>query len=122
MLQDGRQTLQAHTGIDTWRGQWRDGTVFCHVELHEDVVPDFNETVAVFFRTARRATRNVRAMVIKNLATRTARASVGHHPEVITLVASAFVVANTYDAVCGQADFFGPNVVSLVVFLVDGGE
>ena len=61
-------------------------------------------------------------MVVKNFAARTARAGVCHHPEVIAFVAPAFVVANAYDAVCGQADFFGPNVVSLIVFLVNGGE
>ena len=122
MLQDGRQALQAHAGIDTWRGQWRYGTVFCHIELHEDVVPDFNETVAVFFRAARGATRNVRAMIVKNFAAWTARAGVSHHPEVIALVASTFVVTDTDDTVCGQADFFGPNIVGLVVFFIDGGN
>ena len=61
-------------------------------------------------------------MVIKNLAARTTRTGVGHHPEVVAFVAPAFVVTDADDAVCGQADFFGPNIVSLVVFLVDGGE
>ena len=61
-------------------------------------------------------------MVVKNFAARTTRAGVSHHPEVIALVAPAFVVANADDAICGQADFFGPNIVSLVVFLIDGGE
>ena len=62
------------------------------------------------------------AMVIKNLAARTARAGVGHHPKVVAFVAPAFVVADADDAVCGQADFFGPNIVGLVVLLVDGSE
>ena len=122
MLQDGRQALQAHAGVHTGRGQWRDGAVFRHIELHENVVPNFDETVSVFVGAAGRTARNMGPVVIKNLATRTARTGVGHHPEVVAFVAPAFVVANAYDAVCGQADFFGPNVVSLIVFLVNGGE
>ena len=90
--------------------------------MHENVVPDFNETVTVFFGATGRPTGDVGAVVIKNLAAGTARARVGHHPEVVTLVAPAFVVANADDAVCGQADLFGPDVVSLIVFLVDSGE
>ena len=54
-----------------------------HIELHEHMVPDFNETVAVFVRAAGRAAGNVRPVVVKNFRARTARASVGHHPKIV---------------------------------------
>jgi hypothetical protein len=50
----------------------------------------------------------VGAVVVKNLGAGTAGAGVGHHPEVVALVAAAFVVANADDAVLlndGSADF-----------------
>ena len=62
------------------------------------------------------------AVVVKNFAARTARAGVGHHPKVVALVTPALVVANADDPLGRQTNFFGPNVVGLVVFLVDGGE
>ena len=121
-LQNGRQALQAHARVHTGRGQWRDRAVFVHLELHEHVVPDLDEAVTVFFGAAGWATRNVRAVVVKNLAARAARTGVGHHPEVVALVAPALVVANADHALGWQANFFRPNVVGLIVFHVDGGE
>ena len=121
-LQDGGQALQAHAGVHTGRGQRRDRTVFVHLELHEHVVPDLDETVAVFFGAARRAAGDVRAVVVKDFRARATRAGVGHHPEVVALVTPALVVPDADHAVSGQPDFFGPNVVGLVVFHVHGGQ
>ena len=60
-------------------------------------------------------------MVEENFTARTARAGVGHHPEIVRLVLGAFVVANAHHALGWQADFFGPDVVGLVVVNVDRG-
>ncbi len=85
------------------------------VELHEYVVPDFDVTVAVFFRRAWRAAPDFRAVIEENLAARTARAGITHGPEVIGGVRCAFVVANTDHALGGHADLLGPDVVGFVV-------
>ena len=122
MLEDGRQALEAHAGVHTGRGQRREGAVFVHFKLHEHVVPNFDEAVAVFLGAAGRAARDVVPMIVKNLAARAARAGVGHHPKVVALVAPALVVADADDPLGGQANFFGPDVVGLVVLLVDGGQ
>ena len=93
-----------------------------HFKLHEHVVPNFNKAVAVFFGAAGWAAGNMRAVVVKDFGARSTRAGVGHHPKVVTLVAPALVVANANHALRRQADVLGPNVVSLVVFLVHGGQ
>ena len=130
VLQDSGQALQAHAGVHAGRGQWRDGTGLVHVELHEHVVPDFDEAVTVFVRAAGWATGNVRAVVVKDFRARTARAGVGHHPEVVGLVAAALVVADADDAVFlkdtlrrpTRLDKNGfPNRISLIVFHVHRG-
>ena len=58
-------------------------TCFVAVELHEYVVPNLNETVAIFIWTAWRAAPNVFTVVIKNFGTRAAGACVAHHPEIV---------------------------------------
>ena len=83
MLQDGGQALQAHAGVHAGRGQFDQAAVGLHVELHEHVVPDLNESVAIFAWTAGWAARDVRAMVVKNFGARAAGAGVSHHPEVV---------------------------------------
>ncbi len=98
VLQDGSQTLQPHAGVHARRGQLHDRAIFLHIELHEHVVPDLNEAVAVFVRRAGRATGNVFAVVVENFRARTAGTGVGHHPEVVALVLAAFVVADADDA------------------------
>ena len=130
MLKNGCKTFEAHTGVNAGRGQRRDRTGFVHVELHEHVVPDFDKTVTIFIGAAGWAAGNVRAVVVKDFGARTARARVGHHPEVVGLVAAALVVANADDAVLflhplrRPASFDKnafPNGMGLVVFHVDGG-
>ncbi|MNG87576.1 hypothetical protein D3C79_463900 [compost metagenome] len=49
-LHDGGDALQAHAGVHGRTGQRLHGAVSLTVELHEDHVPDLDETVAVFFR------------------------------------------------------------------------
>ena len=66
MLQDGRQALQPHAGIDAGRGQLGKAAVFMHFKLHEYMVPNFDKAVAVFLRAARWPARNVRAVVVED--------------------------------------------------------
>ena len=121
-LQDGGQALQAHAGVDTRRGQAGDAAVFVHFELHEDVVPDLDEAVAVFIGAAGRAAGDVRAVVVEDFRAGAARAGVGHHPEVVALVLAALVVADADHALGRQADDLCPNLIGLVVFVIDGGQ
>ena len=122
VLQNRRQALQAHARIHTRRGQLDQAPVRLHVKLHEHVVPDFNEPVAIFIGAAGRPAWNVVTVVIENLGTRAARAGVGHHPKVVGRVFFALVVSNADDAIRWQANFFVPNVVGLLVVNVDRGQ
>ena len=83
VLQDSGQTLQAHAGVHARRGQFFEAAIGLHIKLHEHVVPDFDEPVAVFVRAAGRTAGNVRAVVVKNFRARAARAGVGHHPKIV---------------------------------------
>ncbi|OQC09427.1 MAG: hypothetical protein BWX79_01430 [Alphaproteobacteria bacterium ADurb.Bin100] len=122
VLQDGGQALQAHAGVHAGRGQWRDRAVFLHVELHEHVVPDLDEAVAIFVGASRRAAGNVVAVVIEDFTARAAGAGVGHHPEVVGLVAPALVVTDADHTLRRQADLLGPDVVGLVVLFIHRGQ
>ena len=122
VLQDGGQALQAHAGVDAGRGQLGQAAVLVHLELHEHVVPDLDEAVAVLIGRSGRAAGDVRAVVVEDFRARAAGAGVGHHPEVVALVAPALVVADADHALGRQADDLGPDVVSLVVLLIDGGQ
>ena len=122
MLQDGSQALEAHAGVHTGGGQLRHRAVLVHFKLHEHVVPDFNETVAVFLGAARRAAGDVVAVVVENFAAGTARTGVSHHPEVVGFVTSPLVVADADHTLRRQANVLCPDVVSLVIFLVHRGE
>ena len=61
-------------------------TVFIAIELHEHQVPNLDVAVTIFIRRSRWATRDARAVVVENLRTRAARASIAHGPEVIRLI------------------------------------
>ena len=119
MLQHRGDALQAHAGVDAGLGQARHGAVRLAVELHEHQVPDFDIAVAVGIGGAGRAAGDFRAVVVEDLGTRTAGAGVGHLPEIVGGVLGALVVADAHDALCGHADFLGPDVVGLVVVDVD---
>ena len=121
-LQNGGHALQPHASIDAGRGQFGDAAVFVHFKLHKDVVPDFDEAVAVLIGAAGRAARDVGAVVVKDFAARAAGAGIGHHPEVVAFVFAALVVANADHALGRQADDFRPNVIGFVVLVIDGGE
>ena len=123
MLQDGGQTLQAHAGVHAGRGQFVQAAIGLHVELHEHVVPDFDEAVAVFAGAAGWAAGDVVAVVVEDFGARAARAGVGHHPEVVALVfLAALVVANAHHALGGKPISLCPDIKSLVVVDVDRGQ
>ncbi len=121
VLQDGCQALQSHAGIDAGRRQRLDRTIGLHVELHEHVVPDLDVAVAIGIRRAGRATGHIGAVVVENLAARTARSRISHHPEVVGCILRTLVVADTHHALGWQADLLGPDVVGLVIVDVDRG-
>ena len=75
---------------------------------------------AVFLWRARWAAPDVGAVVVEDLGARAARAGIAHGPEVVGGVWSAFVVTDAHHALSRHADFFGPNVVGLVIAGVDG--
>ena len=121
MLKNGRQTLESHSSVHTRRWQVFHAAISLHVELHENIVPNFNVSIAILLGATGRAACNLRAMVVKDFRARAARACVGHHPEIVGHVASAFVVANAHHALGWQANLFSPDVVGFVVFNVDRG-
>ena len=94
-------------------------TVFIAIELHENVVPNFNITIAIFVRAAWRAARDVFTVVIEDFCTRATWACITHHPEIVRSVTSTFIVTNTNNSLSWYADFFGPNVVRLIIFCIN---
>ena len=116
-LQHGGDAFQAHAGIDTGTRQARHVAGGVALELHEHQVPDLDVAVAVFLGRSG-AAPHVRAVVVEDFRARTAGAGVGHLPEVVGGVARALVVADADDPLGRHADFLGPDVVGLVVFLV----
>src|SRR3546814_10850581 len=59
-------------------------------------------------------------MIVENFRARPARACVGHLPEIVGRIAGALVVADTNNAPGRNTDFLGPDIVSLIVFVIDG--
>ena len=88
------------------------------VELHEHEVPDFDVAISIGVRRAGRAARDLRPMVVEDLAAGPAGTRLAHLPEVVGTAAR--LVADTGDALARHADLIGPQVVCLVIRLVDG--
>ena len=120
MLHDRGNPLQPHAGIHRRLGQRHHGAVGLAIELHEHVVPDFDVAVAVFFWRSRRATPDVRAMVVENLGAGAAGAGVAHLPEVVGGIRCALVVTNADHPLGRHTDFLGPDIVGFVVGRIDG--
>src|SRR5690606_6939408 len=89
------------------------------IELHEDVVPDFDVAITVLFRTAGWAAPDVFAMIKEDLGAWPAGAGIAHGPEVVGCVRCTLVVADTHHALGWHADFLGPDVVGLIITGVD---
>ena len=114
-LQDRGDPLQTHAGVDRRFGQVANDDVVLLLELHEDVVPDLHEPVAVLVRRARRAARHVVAVVVEDLGAGPARPVVAHGPEVVR-------AGDADDLVVGEARHLLPDVEGLVVVDIDGDQ
>ena len=120
-LQHRGDALEAHAGVDRRLRQRVERAFLVAVELHEHEVPDLDVAVAVRVGRAGRAAGDFRAVVVEDLAARTAGTGVGHLPEVVALVlARAGLVADADAALGRHADLFRPDVEGLVVLVVDG--
>ena len=119
VLQHRRDTLQAHAGVHAGCGQRLQAAVGLTVELHEHVVPDFDEAVAIFIRAAGRTTRDMRAVVVENLGTRPAGTGIGHLPEVIRRIRRTLVVADADDPIRRNTYVLVPDLKGFVVGVID---
>ena len=113
-LKQRANPFQPHACVDGLHVQRFHRAIFELFVLHENDVPNFDETVAVFLWRTRRATPDVIAVIVENLGARTARTSRPHLPEVIR-------GRNADDAILRNADFF-PNLKRFVVGMVDGRQ
>src|SRR6185437_2581242 len=120
VLQHGGEALQAHAGVHAGRGQRRQRAVGRTVELHEHQVPDLDVAITVLVRRAGRTAGDFRTVVVEDLGAGTAGAGVGHLPEVVGSERRPFVVADAHDALGRHAHDLVPDVVGLVVGVVDG--
>ena len=86
VLQHRRQPLEAHAGVDRRLRQRVQHALVVAVELHEHEIPDLDVAVALGFRRSGRAAPDLGAVVVEDLRARSARAGVGHLPEVVARV------------------------------------
>ncbi len=112
-LHHGGGALEAHAGVHRGLRQPRQDAVGRALELHEDEVPDLDVAVAVLVLRARRAARNVGAVVVEDLRARAAGTGVAHGPEVRLLV-------HAREALRVDLDLLQPEVGRLVVVPEDG--
>ena len=110
-LQHGGHALEAHAGIDPWRGQRYQFAIGGAVELREHQVPHLDVTVAVLVRGPRRTTGHFRAVVVEDFGARAARAGIAHRPEVVAMV---------HHALRPNADLVAPQAAAFIVGGVHG--
>src|SRR5262249_50767493 len=115
-LDDRRDPLEAHPGVDVLGGKLGERTRRVAVVLDEDQIPDLDVARALAVHAARvwRAllVASLRTPVDVDLGARPARPRVGHLPEVLLLEAA--------DAVAPDVGDLAPDGVGLVVGRVDG--
>lgn len=111
-LQQRRNALQTHAGID--RRTRQVDTLFLRqlLILHEDEVPDFDETVAILFRRTGRSTPDMIAMVVEDFRTGTAGTGIAHRPEIVA-------GRNADDAVIGKTGDLLPEIKGLIVGMIN---
>ena len=110
-LQQREDALEAGAGVDARPGQRRGGAVRGAVVLHEYEVPDLHEPLVAAERRATVVPVG-RALVEEELRAGPAGTGVPHVPEV--------VLPQSLDARSGNADGIPPDLLGLVVALVDG--
>ena len=114
-LQNAGHALQSHPGVDRGARQ-RLALLLRHLlELHEDQVPELEETIAVLVGAARWSAPDMLATVDEYLRARTARAGIAHRPEIIR-------GRNADDAVVRETCDFLPVARGLIVVVVNGDE
>ena len=77
-LQHGGDTLQSHARVDRRLGKVEPLARGQLLVLHEDEVPDFNETVSVLVGRTGRSARNMVAMVKEDFGTGAAGTRIAH--------------------------------------------
>src|SRR5690606_19271561 len=112
-LQDGRDALEAHAGVDRGLGKLDALAAFECLVLHEDEIPDLDEAVTVSIRRARRPAGNLRAVIEEDLGAWTAWAGITHRPEIIRR-------RDADDFLVGKARQLLPDAEGLVVGVIDG--
>ena len=121
-LKHGGDAFEAHPRIDAGLGQRRHHALVVAVELHEDEVPDLDVAVAVGLARPRGAARDPGPVVIEDLAARAAGPGIRHLPEIVALVLRASrLVADPHAAILRHADLLRPEIVGLVVLVIDRG-
>ena len=112
-LQQRADPLQPHAGVDRLHLQGDQTPIGELLILHEHIVPDLDEPVAILLGAAGRAAPDAGAVVIENLGARATGASRPHAPEVV-------VRGDADDPLFGQARDFAPIARSLIVGVIDG--
>ncbi len=113
ILHDGRQALQAHSGIDIFLLQLAVIALPVIVKLGKYIVPHFDIAVTIAaYRTFRLAAAVFLPTVIINLRTGTAGAGTVF-PEIVFL-------SKAENPLLRNADFFIPYVKSFIVFQING--
>ena len=112
-LQNGRDALEPHAGVDRGAGQVDPLAARQRLELHEHEIPDLDEAVAVSVRRAGRAAWNVIPVIVENLGAGPAGAGVAHRPEIVAC-------RDADDPLLGQARDLPPQIERLVIVVIDG--
>ena len=112
-LEKRTDPLQPHAGVDALHLQGDHAAVGELLVLHEDVVPDLDEPVAVLIGRAGRTTPDMVAVVIENLGAGAAGTGRTHAPEVV-------VAGDADDLVVGKARHLFPDRRRLVIGVVNG--
>ncbi|MCY1505940.1 hypothetical protein D9M68_401700 [compost metagenome] len=111
-LQHRCQALEAHAGVDRRTRQVDPLFLGDLLVLHEDEVPDLDETVTVLVGRAGRSTPDMVAMVVEDFRAWAAGPGIAHGPEVVAR-------RNADDAVVGEAGDLLPEIEGFVVGVVD---
>ena len=104
-LQNGGDALQPHAGVNRRLGQVEAGLFVHLLELHEDEIPEFQITVAVFVGRTWRAAGHGWALVKEDFRAIAAGAGRAHGPQIVG-VADDAVIAEAGDLLPQSAGLF----------------
>ena len=107
--------LEPHAGVDRGARQRRALPRRHLLILHEDEVPELQESVAVLVRAAGRTAFERLALIVEDLRAGAAGASVAHAPEIVG-------AGDADDAAVVEAGDLFPQIIGLVVVVIDGDE